>query len=177
MQDRNPNRTKDRSHVGLALGIATLLIAMPSWGAEQERTAAVASIESQKSHLVDLSRQIWGFAEIALAETRSAEALASYAEERGFRVERGVAEMPTAFVASYGAGKPVIGILGEYDALPGISQQASSRPEPLTEGAAGHGCGHNLFGPASLGAAVAIRDLIEAGKLRGTIRFYGTPAD
>ena len=85
--------------------------------------------------------------------------------------------MPTAFIASYGSGKPVIGILGEYDALPGISQKASPVKEPLLKGAAGHGCGHNLFGAASLGAAIAIKELIEQGDLKGTIRFYGTPAE
>ena len=85
--------------------------------------------------------------------------------------------MPTAFVASYGEGRPVIAILGEYDALPGISQKAQPAKEPLLAGAPGHGCGHNLFGAASLGAAVALKELVAAGKLQGTIRFYGTPAE
>ena len=85
--------------------------------------------------------------------------------------------MPTAFIASYGQGSPVIGILGEFDALPGISQKASTVKEPLEEGAPGHGCGHNIFGAASLGAALAIKDLIAEGKLKGTIRFYGTQAE
>ena len=82
-------------------------------------------------------------------------------------MQRGVAGMPTAFVASYGSGKPVIAILGEFDALPGISQKAVPSREPLHEGAAGHGCGHNLFGAASLGAAVAVKEMIAAGTLRG----------
>jgi aminobenzoyl-glutamate utilization protein B len=85
--------------------------------------------------------------------------------------------MPTAFTATYGQGKPVIGVLGEYDALPGLSQKASPSKEALQPGSPGHGCGHNLFGAASLGAAVAIKELIAAGKLKGTIRFYGTPAE
>jgi len=92
-------------------------------------------------------------------------------------VERGVAGMPTAFVATYGEGTPIIAILGEYDALPGISQKAQPTKEPLQAGAPGHGCGHNLFGAASLGAAVAVKELIAAGKLHGTVRFYGTPAE
>ena len=96
---------------------------------------------------------------------------------RASAVERGVAGMPTAFVATYGQGRPVIAIMGEYDALPGISQKASAVKEPLQEGAAGHGCGHNLFGAASLGAAVAIKELMAAGTLKGTIRFLGTPAE
>ena len=141
------------------------------------KAGAVAGIESQKDDLIRLSDEIWSFAETALRETRSARTLADYAEKNGFSVQRGVAGMPTAFVASYGVGRPIIGILGEYDALPGISQKAQPTKEPLVAGAAGHGCGHNLFGTASLGASVAIKNLIAAGKLKGTIRFYGTPAE
>jgi len=138
---------------------------------------AVASIDRQSAEMGELSDQIWAFAEIALRETRSATLLADYAEAQGFAVERGVAEMSTAFVASYGKGRPIIGIMGEYDALPGISQKAQTSQEALEKGAAGHGCGHNLFGPASLAAAIAIKELIAAGELEGTIRFYGTPAE
>ncbi|MBK8503335.1 MAG: amidohydrolase [Saprospiraceae bacterium] len=142
-----------------------------------EKESVLQSVESHKAALIELSDQIWAFAETALREHQSSKVLADYAEEQGFRVERGVAGMPTAFIASFGSGKPVIGILGEYDALPGISQKASPVKEPLKEGAAGHGCGHNLFGAASLGAAIAIKELIERGELKGTIRFYGTPAE
>jgi len=120
---------------------------------------------------------VWAYAETGLRETKSAEALASYAAAQGFRVRRGVADMPTAFVAEYGQGSPVIGVLGEYDALPGISQKAQTVKEPLEEGAAGHGCGHNLLGVGALAAAVSIKEQIAAGKLAGTIRFYGTPAE
>jgi aminobenzoyl-glutamate utilization protein B len=141
------------------------------------KEAAVASVERQRPALVDLANQVWGFAETALKEKRSAKVLADYAEAQGFHVERGVAGMPTAFVASYGTGKPVIAILGEYDALPGLSQKAQPTKEPVQAGAPGHGCGHNLFGAASLGAAVALKELVAAGKLQGTIRFYGTPAE
>ena len=138
---------------------------------------AVSSIDRQALEMTRLSDQIWAFAETALRETRSATLLADYAEAQGFEVERGVAEMPTAFVASFGKGRPVIGIMGEYDALPGISQKAQTTKEALEEGAAGHGCAHNLFGPASLAAAIAIKELIAAGELEGTIRFFGTPAE
>jgi aminobenzoyl-glutamate utilization protein B len=138
---------------------------------------AVASIDRQSAEMSELSDQVWAFAETGLRETRSAALLADYAEAQGFAVERGVAEMPTAFVANYGKGRPIIGIMGEYDALPGISQKAQTTQEAFEEGAAGHGCGHNLFGPASLAAAVAIKELIAAGDLKGTIRFYGTPAE
>jgi aminobenzoyl-glutamate utilization protein B len=147
-------------------------------GAQSPNKAKVlASIDAHKGELVDLSQQVWRYAEVALQESRSAKALADYAERQGFKVTRGVAGMPTAFTAEYGQGSPVIGVLGEYDALPGISQKASSAKEPLEAGAAGHGCGHNLFGPASLGAALAIKEQIAAGRLHGTVRFYGTPAE
>jgi aminobenzoyl-glutamate utilization protein B len=138
---------------------------------------AVASIESKKSELIALSDQIWDFSETALKETRSAKLLADYAESAGFRVERGVAGLPTAFVATFGSGKPVIGIVGEYDALPGISQKTTPKKEARVEGAPGHGCGHNLFGTASLAAAIAIKEQMDAGRLKGTIRFYGCPAE
>jgi len=144
---------------------------------ESAKQAVEATIEARRGDLVEMADRIWEYAETALRETRSAEVLAAYAEANGFAVERGVAEMPTAFVASYGSGSPVIGILGEYDALPGISNVAEPRRAARVEGAAGHGCGHNLFGAASLGAALAIKERIENGALQGTIRFYGTPAE
>ncbi len=141
------------------------------------KKAAVEVVQQHEQALIKLSDQIWGFAEPALKEYQSSKLLADYAEKQGFKVERGVSGMPTAFIATYGSGRPVIGILGEYDALPGISQKASATKEPLKEGAAGHGCGHNLFGVGSLGAAIAIKELLKQGKLSGTIRFYGTPAE
>jgi aminobenzoyl-glutamate utilization protein B len=143
----------------------------------RKKQAAAASIEARRAELVSLSDQIWGFAETAMRETRSAALLADYAEAQGLRVERGIGSMPTAFVASYGAGRPVIAVFGEYDALPGLSQQAVPERAELAPGAAGHGCGHNLFGAASLGAAIAVKELIAAGRLSGTVRFYGTPAE
>jgi len=143
----------------------------------QKKAEAVASVEKHQTEIIALSDQVWSFAELALQEVRSSKALADYAEAQGFKVERGVAGMPTAFVASYGQGRPVIGILGEYDALPGLSQKAQSTKEALEPGAPGHGCGHNLLGTAALSAALAIKDLMADGKLKGTIRFYGTPAE
>jgi aminobenzoyl-glutamate utilization protein B len=152
---------------------STALAASPS----ATKRAAVASVDRHAADLTNLSDQIWGFAETALREHRSSKALADYAEQQGFTVTRDVSGMPTAFVASFGSGKPVIGIMGEYDALPGVSQKAQSEKSPLVEGGAGHGCGHNLFGAASLGAALAIKEQIAAGKLKGTIKFFGTPAE
>lgn len=145
--------------------------------AEPEKIKAVESIDNQSGQLIELSDDIWAFAETALREYRSSAVLADYAEAQGFEVTRGVAGLPTAFTARYGSGKPVIAIMGEYDALPGISQQAIAVKTPLEEGGAGHGCGHNLFGAASLGAAVAIKQLIADGSLQGTVVFFGTPAE
>lgn len=162
----------------LTLLIITLCI--PVFGqqkASKNKKEVIASVEKHREALIDLSDQIWAFAETALLETNSTKVLADFAEQQGFKVERGVAEMPTAFIAEYGTGKPIIGIMGEYDALPGLSQKALPTKEPLEIGAPGHGCGHNMFGPGSLGAAIAIKELIAAGKLQGTIRFYGTPAE
>ena len=141
------------------------------------KTAIMASVEKHQQELISLSDQVWGFAETAMKETKSSKVLADYAEAQGFKVTRGVAEIPTAFIAEFGSGKPIIGVLGEFDALPGLSQKAQPTKEALLEGAPGHGCGHNMFGAGSLGAALAIKELIAAGKLKGTIRFYGTPAE
>ena len=137
----------------------------------------VASIDNHEKELIGLSDKIWGFAETALKELESSKLLADYAEAKGFKVTRGVAGMPSAFIAEYGSGKPIVGIMGEYDALPGLSQKAIPTRDPLVAEGAGHGCGHNMFGAASLGAALSIKELIASGKLKGTIRFYGTPAE
>jgi aminobenzoyl-glutamate utilization protein B len=154
-----------------------LLFAQKSADMGANKQTAVSIIDAHAADLTRLSDQVWGFAELAMQEYQSAKVLADYAEQQGFKVDRGVAGIPTAFVASYGAGRPVIGVMGEFDALPGLSQKAQPVRAPQQEGAPGHGCGHNMFGPGSLGAAIAIKELIEAGKLKGTVRFYGTPAE
>ncbi len=143
----------------------------------KNKKALLTSVEKHKKELIRISDEIWKEAETAFEETKSAEILASYAEEQGFKVDRGVAGMPTAFVATYGSGAPVISVLGEFDALPGISQKTQPTKSPLVEGGAGHGCGHNLFGAGSLGAAIAIKELIQAGKIKGTVKFFGTPSE
>jgi aminobenzoyl-glutamate utilization protein B len=143
----------------------------------KNKSAVLASVEKHQQELIKLSDQVWGFAETAMRETQSAKVLADYAEAQGFKVTRGVAAIPTAFIAEYGSGKPIIGVLGEFDALPGLSQKAQPVKEALKKDAPGHGCGHNMFGAGSLGAALSIKELIAAGKLKGTIRFYGTPAE
>ena len=145
--------------------------------ADKKKKEALASIDKHQAEIIALSDRIWQLAETALEETQSSKLLADYAEAQGFKVERGVAGLPTAFIATYGQGRPVIGVLGEYDALPGLSQKTQPVKEALQPGAAGQGCGHNLLGTAALSSALAIKELIEAGKLKGTIRFYGTPAE
>jgi aminobenzoyl-glutamate utilization protein B len=156
---------------------ATLNVKAQSKKSNPKKDAAIKSIQTHEKELIKLSDEVWSYAETALRETKSSKTLADYAESQGFTVKRGLAGMPTAFTAEYGNGKPIIGIMGEFDALPGISQKAQPTKEALVPGAGGHGCGHNLFGAGSLGAAVAIKELIEQGKLKGTIRFYGTPAE
>ena len=161
----------------LFLVSAPSLIAETKVHKEPLKQSVIESIDTQKETLIDISDRIWAYAETAFKETQSSKTLSDYAEEQGFHVSLGVAETPTAFVAEYGSGKPIIGILGEFDALPGLSQNTVPYKDPRIEGGGGHGCGHNMFGTASLGAAVAIKELIEAGELEGTIRFYGTPAE
>lgn len=158
----------------------SILIAYPATAQKKMsriKKDIVSSVENHRPELIELSDKIWALAETAFEENQSAKLLADFAEEQGFTVQRGVADIPTAFVASYGSGKPVISVLGEFDALPGISQKAKPTKEALKEGAAGHGCGHNLFGVGSLGAAIAIKELIQEGKLKGTVKFFGTPSE
>ncbi|MFY8037096.1 MAG: amidohydrolase [Cyclobacteriaceae bacterium] len=157
--------------------VSTFSVMAQSKKINPNKSAVIQSVEKHQSELITISDKIWAYAEIALREHKSSKELADYAQAQGFRVSRGVAGMPTAFVAEFGSGKPIIGIMGEYDALPGISQKATPTKEALAKGAAGHGCGHNLFGAGSLGAAIAVKELIAQGKLKGTIRFYGTPAE
>ena len=136
-----------------------------------------ASVEQQKDQLIATSDAIWEAAETSLEEFKSSKRLKDYARANGFTVTENVADISTAFMASYGSGRPIIGILGEFDANAGISQKRQPTREARIEGGAGHGCGHNLFGTASLGAAVAIKEQIEKGQLKGTVVFYGTPAE
>lgn len=142
------------------------------------KNQAIDRVEKHSADLIALSDDIWEYAEIAFKENQSAKALADFAEVHGFTVTRGVGEIPTAFTAEYSRGDgPTIGIMGEFDALPGLSQETKPFKSPLVESAPGHGCGHNLFGVASLGAAITIKEMIESGEFEGTIRFYGTPAE
>jgi aminobenzoyl-glutamate utilization protein B len=125
-----------------------------------------------------ISDTIWGYAELGLQEFRSSKLLADTLEAAGFTVERGLAGMPTCFVASYGSGKPVIGLLGEFDALPMLSQKARvPRKDPLVEGAPGHGCGHNSMCTAAAAAAIAVKEAMDTYGIKGTIKVFGSPAE
>ena len=125
-----------------------------------------------------ISDDIWGYAELGMQEFKSSALLIKTLEEEGFSVETGVAGMPTCFVASWGSGKPVIGILGEFDALPMISQKALTFTQlPLVDGAPGHGCGHNMMGTSGAAAAIAVKKSMEKNNLSGTIKFFGSPAE
>lgn len=161
--------------LGILMGLT--LVPLNAQNKKALKKEVIASVETQKDELITVSDKIWAAAEIAFQEKVSSQTLIDYARANGFDVEVGVAETPTAFVATYGSGKPVIGILGEFDALPGISQKTVPEKTPFKVGAAGHGCGHNMYGTASLGAAVAIKNLIAEGKLKGTVKFFGTPAE
>lgn len=141
------------------------------------KTAAAQNIQNSYTQYKNIALQIWNWAELGYKETESAALLSKTLEAAGFTVTRGVAGIPTAFVATYGSGAPVIGILAEYDALPGLSQEAVSEKKPIAGKAGGHGCGHHLFGTASVAAAIEIKNLLESGKLKGTIKLYGTPAE
>ncbi|MFN8493364.1 MAG: amidohydrolase [Caldilineaceae bacterium] len=141
----------------------------------QENIQHYLDMEDEK--LAYLAKEIWDHPEIGLQETFAATLLSTELEQAGFCVERGVGQMPTAFVASWGERKPIIGILGEYDALPGLSQQVATTVDALVKGGPGHGCGHNLFGTSSFGAALALKEVMITHKIPGTIRFYGCPAE
>ncbi|MGI9137556.1 MAG: amidohydrolase [Sediminibacterium sp.] len=121
--------------------------------------------------------QIWDFAEVGYKETKSAALHVQHLKDAGFKVETGVADIPTAFIATYGSGAPVIGILAEYDALPGLAQTASPEKNTIAGKIAGHACGHHLFGTASVASGIVIKELIAAGKLKGTIKVFGCPAE
>ena len=157
-----------------ALATALLLTA-PTFA---QRDLMIRSIEERAEESWGLAKQIWGFAEPGYQESQSSKLLADRLEKAGFTVERGVAKIPTAFTASYGKGTPVIAILGEYDALPQLSQEAVPFRKPRVGGNGyGHACGHHLFGVASASAAIAIAEQIKAGNLKGIVRFYGCPAE
>jgi aminobenzoyl-glutamate utilization protein B len=157
--------------------IALLLCLLSAPLQAQDKPSLYKSIDSRGEATWEAALKIWGWAEPGYQETKSSALLSGILEQAGFDVRRGVAEIPTAFTATFGEGKPVIGILGEFDALPGLSQQATPRRAPREGIGYGHGCGHHLFGAASMSAAIAIAEQIKSGHLKGTVRYYGCPAE
>lgn len=134
-------------------------------------------IDDNRDLLISVSDKIWRYAEYGLCEEKSSKLLADTLEKHGFKVKLGVAKMPTAIYSEKGKGKPVISTMGEYDALPGISNKAIPRKEPIIKDGMGHGCGHNIHGTTALAAAIATSYSMEKHEIKGTIRFYGTPAE
>lgn len=135
-------------------------------------------MEENAQPIYDMARSLWENPELGMEEYRSSELLQRYLESNGFSVEKGVAGMPTAFVAEYGGGKPVIAFSSEFDALPGLSQDNTScSPKPLVDGAPGHGCGHNMIAVVGIFAAVSLKRKMQQRQIPGTIRVYGTPAE
>ncbi|MBB4153614.1 aminobenzoyl-glutamate utilization protein B [Sphingomonas jinjuensis] len=163
----------------IAIAIA-LLAATPAAAqlAQPERAAILADVDTRSPDLARTALAIWNAAEVGYQETKSSALLQTELKRAGFTVTPGVAGMPTAFVASFKRGTgPVIGILAEYDALPGLAQRAEPKRDAIAGQAAGHGCGHNIFGAASVTAAIAVKDWMVANKIDGEVRLYGSPAE
>lgn len=159
----------------LPLG-ALLLLCTLSVNAQKKKNDVLKQLDAKAETYSEIAHTIWNLAEMGYLEEKSSALLQETLAAEGFSIEKGIAGIPTAFVAEYGSGYPVIGILGEYDALPGLSQEAV--PEKQSAGGeAGHACGHHLFGTASTAAAISVKDWMKANNIKGTIRFYGCPAE
>ena len=149
----------------------------PAQQTPADRTEIERLVDAKADAYKQVSKQIWGFAELGYHENKSSTLLQDQLKAAGFTVQAGVADEPTGFIASYGSGKPVIAILGEFDALPGLSQQAVATREAVVSNAPGHGCGHNLLGAGAALAVVATKNFMQEKHLGGTLRYYGTPAE
>ena len=154
-----------------------LLILSNSIFAQVDKKGVQNSIDKRAKEYEKIAKSIWDWAEMGYQEEKSSTLLQKTLSNAGFSVESGVAEIPTAFLAEYGSGSPIIGILAEFDALPGISQEVSTERKPILDQEAGHACGHHLFGTASTAAAIAIKNHLKKTGQKGTIRLYGTPAE
>lgn len=159
--------------------VVVMVAACNAWTSKAEDWSSQSDawlLENQRQ-VIAWSDAVWSFSELAFQEHRSSTLFADTLEKAGFKVQRGVAEMKTAFVAEYGNGTPVIAFLAEYDALPGLSQKADSVRSPRVVGDPGHGCGHNLLGTASLAAGLAVKEVMRRQRLPGKIMVFGTPAE
>lgn len=163
-----------------SLVAAAVLATVPALAeplSDVDRNAVLSGIDANYDTNSNIARQLWEWAELGYQEERSTRLLQETLAARGFQIESGVADIPTAFVASYGSGGPVIAVLAELDALPGINQADTAARAPIEGKSAGHACGHNLFAAGSVGAAVAIADWLDTSAAPGTVRLYGTPAE
>ena len=142
-----------------------------------EEKIVLKELENKSDDYFKIAKQIWNYAEVGYLEFKSSKLLQDELSKEGFSIEKGVAEIPTAFIASFGEGHPIIGVLGEFDALPGITQTESPVREEREDVNAGHACGHHLFGVGSAAAAIAVKNWMQRNNIKGTIRFYGTPAE
>jgi aminobenzoyl-glutamate utilization protein B len=158
-------------------GLLYFLFLALSLSAQKTKPEILKSLDSKAGQYSVIAKKIWDFAEVGYQETQSSALLQQTLKDAGFTIQNNVAGMPTAFIATYGTGKPVVGILGEYDALPGVSQEAIPEKKVIPNQKAGHACGHHLFGTASAAAAIEVKNWLIANKKQGTIRFYGTPAE
>jgi aminobenzoyl-glutamate utilization protein B len=153
-------------------------LALAAQDISKEKQDVIDQVDALQQQIGDISRELWDYSEIALREVRSAEYLADLLEKEGFELERGVADMPTAFVAEWGKGKPVIGILAEYDALPNIGNDPVPQVQARKDGHPhGQGCGHNLFAAGSIGAAIALKRTMQEYGIKGSVKLFGTPAE
>ncbi len=179
MRGVNPSRTPAegsiRSWRGRLAYLANLLLLIAGAAAADE--TVLRHVHEGSDAAIAIADDIWGFAELGYLEEKSSARLQQFLAGRGFQIDAAVAEIPTAFVASRGSGKPVIGILAEFDALPGLSQAAVPHRQPRVADAPGHACGHHLFGAASVLAAASVAEWLQTAAVEGTVRLYGTPAE
>jgi aminobenzoyl-glutamate utilization protein B len=159
------------------LAVLGLVVLIAHASAQKSRQEVLKSLNGKTNLYASIAQKIWNYAEVGYQEVQSSALLQKTLADAGFTVQNNVTGMPTAFTATFGSGKPVIGILGEYDALPGLSQEAVPELKPIPNQKAGHACGHHLFGTASAAAAIEVKNWLIANKKSGTIRFYGTPAE
>ncbi len=165
------------SIIALTIGFSCLAQSKNNKSIDALKNETATSIQSGYDAYKKIALSIWDYAELGYKENKSTALLQNILKDNGFTVEAGVAGMPTAFLATYGSGSPVIGILAEYDALPGISQDNSPVKTPIANKNSGHACGHHLFGTGSVAAGIAIKKLLESGKLKGTLKVFGCPAE
>jgi aminobenzoyl-glutamate utilization protein B len=159
---------------GFLCSAALLLAQSPDAATKRD---VIATMDAGRATYEDIAMKIWGYAEVGFKETKSTALLQQQLKSEGFEVKAGVAGMPTAFIATYGSGQPIIGLLGEFDALPGVAQEAVPERKPIPNQIAGHACGHHLYATASIEAAIAVKNWMKATGQKGTLRVYGTPAE